>query len=224
MRSGLTARSAASPIPIRSTTPGRWFCTNRSARATSRLSSSRPRGSRRFSATERLLRLITAKAGATPRFVPPIARVKSPIPRGSTLITSAPSSPRIIVAIGPERFCVRSTMRIPLNGPFADLAGDPDIRCCLDIAARPITLDRRARRRLVKRERLAEGGNDLFGDRFHVLFDIVVAAGPTEHHGACTGVDVFAQALAAILRAAIEHVAAGDLGEVLRVILAEGAR
>jgi hypothetical protein len=42
------------------------------------------RGSRRLIAAERLSRLITANAGATPRRVPPIARVKSPIPGGLT--------------------------------------------------------------------------------------------------------------------------------------------
>src|SRR6185437_8761497 len=193
---------------MRSATPGRWFCTNRSAPATIRLSSSRPCGSRRLSATERLLRLITAKAGATPRLVPPIARVKSPTPGGSILITSAPWSPRIIVAIGPERFCVRSTMRMPLNGPFGDFIGDPDIRRCLGTVPRE----------------LAERGNNLFGDRLHVAFDIVVAAGPTEHHAARTRIDIFPQALAAILGAAIEDVAARDLGKILRVVLAERAR
>ena len=45
---------------------------------------------RKLIAAERLLRLITANAGATPRRVPLIARVKSPIPGGSTLIMSAP--------------------------------------------------------------------------------------------------------------------------------------
>src|SRR5690242_19342489 len=187
---------------MRSATPGRWFCTKRSARATIRLSSSRPRGSRRFSATERLLRLITAKAGATPRLLPPIARVKSPIPGGSILITSAPWSPRIIVAIGPERFCVTSTIRIPLSGP-SDEAG-------------MIMLPRDAI--------LAERRDDFFCDCLHVARDIVVAACPTEHHASRSCVDIFPQRLAAIVRAAVEHVAAGNFREILRVVPAERSR
>src|SRR5580704_13237803 len=71
---------------------------------------------------------------------------------------------------------------------------------------------------------LTERWNDLFGDRLHVAFDIVVAAGPTEHHAARASVDVFPKPLAAILGTAVEHVPAGYLGEVLRVVFAERAR
>ena len=51
-----------------------------------------------------------------PRRLAP-ARVESPPPGGSTLITSAPWSPRIIVPSGPATFEVRSTMRKPSSGP-----------------------------------------------------------------------------------------------------------
>ena len=102
---------------MRSTVPGRKFCTNRSACATIRFNSSMPRASFRLIATDRLLRLAIAKVGDIPRRRPARARVRSPIPGGSTLITSAPWSPRIIVAIGPEIICVTSIMRKPLSGP-----------------------------------------------------------------------------------------------------------
>jgi hypothetical protein len=55
--------------------------------------------------------------------VPPIARVKSRIPGGSTYFDYVGALiARIIVAIGPERFCVTSMTRMPLNGPVGDAA------------------------------------------------------------------------------------------------------
>lgn len=75
---------------------------------------------RKLIAAERLLRLSTANAAATPRRVPLVARVKSPIPGSSTLTMSAPRSPRIIFAIGPERFCVTPMTRMPLNRPVGE--------------------------------------------------------------------------------------------------------
>src|SRR5215210_2487210 len=89
---------------------------NTSAVAASRFSASSAAGSLRLRTIERLLRLLLRKfAENPPRRLPP-ARVWSPS-GGSTLITSAPWSPRIIVASGPDTFEVRSTMRYPCNGP-----------------------------------------------------------------------------------------------------------
>src|SRR4051794_29000957 len=58
---GATARTAVSPIPIRSATPGRKFCTNTSAPATSRIRAVRPAGVLRSSKMERLFRLLFRK-------------------------------------------------------------------------------------------------------------------------------------------------------------------
>ena len=79
-----------SAMPRRSTAPGRKFCTNTSARSTMRSSTSRPRGCFRSSATERLPRLPFAKKAESPSRRNGAIRNRSPIPGGSTLITSAP--------------------------------------------------------------------------------------------------------------------------------------
>ena len=47
----------------------------------------------------------------------PTLRINSPSV-GSTLITSAPWSPRSIVAVGPDTIAVKSTTFIPFNGPL----------------------------------------------------------------------------------------------------------
>src|SRR5262245_23277120 len=108
-------------MPIRSAVPGRKFCTKTSAPAVRRRSSSRPRGWRRSSTSERLLRFTVAKVGAIPRGPAPIRRTRSPEPGASTLITSAPWSPSIMVASGPEIMLVQSITRTPASGP--DTAG-----------------------------------------------------------------------------------------------------
>ena len=46
----------------------------------------------------------------------PSGRIGSPS-GGSTLITSAPMSPRICVATGPNTALVKSTTRMPASGP-----------------------------------------------------------------------------------------------------------
>ena len=52
------------------------------------------------------------------------ARTWSPTPGGSTLITSAPWSPRMSAAHGPESIADRSTTRMPVRGPLiAHLVG-----------------------------------------------------------------------------------------------------
>src|SRR5215470_2038638 len=47
----------------------------------------------------------------------PHLRVSSPWPGRSILMTSAPRSPSICVAVGPARMRVRSKTRMPDNGP-----------------------------------------------------------------------------------------------------------
>src|SRR5947207_2362640 len=49
----------------------------------------------------------------------PQLRVSSPRSGGSTLITSAPMSPSIMVHSGPARIRVRSTTRTPASAPLA---------------------------------------------------------------------------------------------------------
>src|SRR2546421_12287046 len=50
----------------------------------------------------------------------PQLRVSSPLPGGSTLITSAPMSPSIMVHSGPARIRVRSSTRMPASAPLAE--------------------------------------------------------------------------------------------------------
>ena len=109
--SGASARTAASPNPMRSMTPARKFCTNTSAPVTSRFSTSAPPGVFRSSTIERLLRLLLRNEAENPprRFA--AARVWSPPCGFSTLITSAPWSASSIVADGPDTIEVRSTTR-----------------------------------------------------------------------------------------------------------------
>ena len=114
---GDTARTASSPTPRRSATPGRKFWTKTSAPATSRINTSNAAGLFRSRAIDRLLRLLLRNDAVNPARRLPPARVASPPSGASTLITSAPWSARIIVASGPETFDVRSTTRYPCSGP-----------------------------------------------------------------------------------------------------------
>src|SRR5262245_32476282 len=103
-------------MPIRSTTPGRKFWTNTSARATSWRRISRPASLARFSAIERLPRFATWNRPDMPPREEPTARSTSPAPGGSTLTTSAPWSASSVVASGPEMTAEQSTMRTPARG------------------------------------------------------------------------------------------------------------
>src|SRR5215469_2013608 len=114
---GATARTASSPTPSRSATPGRKFWTKTSAPAASRISACKPFAVLRSRTIERLLRLLFRNDAVNPARRWPPARVASPPSGASTLITSAPWSPRIIVASGPATFEVRSTTRYPWSGP-----------------------------------------------------------------------------------------------------------
>src|SRR5690348_8110925 len=83
---------------------------NTSALRTSRISTSRPPGVRRSSARPRLLRFIDGTQAP-----PKCGRKCSPC-NGSTLITSAPMSPRIWPAVGPAMTCVRSRTSVSVSG------------------------------------------------------------------------------------------------------------
>ena len=76
-----------------------------------------PLGSFRFSVRDLLLLFAHKKDVVIPFFDAPTFLVNSPV-NGSTLITSAPWSPNIIVHTGPEIIAVKSITVIPDNGPL----------------------------------------------------------------------------------------------------------
>src|SRR5919201_937856 len=114
---GLRARTSSGPSPSRSARPGRRLCRNTSDRAATRRSASRPSGARRLSASDRLPALAARKRTPTPSANGgPHARVSSPPSGRSTLITSAPSAPRISAQYGPASEEVTSRTRTPASG------------------------------------------------------------------------------------------------------------
>ena len=102
---------------MRSITPGLKFSIRTSAVATKRCSTDLPTSFERSRTMERLLRFNAANWGSSPfretRMGP---RCMSP-PGASTLTTSAPWSPRIDAAIGPEYTVVISMTRTPDSDP-----------------------------------------------------------------------------------------------------------
>src|SRR5688572_9847119 len=60
-----------------------------------------------------------------------IVRAGSPVGTDSTLTTSAPKSPMIVVAYGPARCRVKSSTRIPASGPV----GPPAAGAALSVTA-----------------------------------------------------------------------------------------
>src|SRR5258708_32784510 len=92
--------------------PGRKFSLMISADAISFSMRARSFGSARSAVTLFLLRLNSEKKPAPE---PISLRVLSP-PGGSTLITSAPRSPRLMPQVGPMTVWVNSTTRIPVGG------------------------------------------------------------------------------------------------------------
>jgi hypothetical protein len=106
-------------MPNRSAAPKRIEWTNTSAVSMSFRSAARAFGCFKSRTTERLLRLRLRKyepmAGLR---ASPMWRVVSPS-GASTLITSAPMSPRICVQDGPRTLLVRSTTLSPASGPCA---------------------------------------------------------------------------------------------------------
>ena len=109
--------------------PARSDWTKTSARSTSRSSASIPRGSLTSSASDRFDAFAAKNITEPPsQNRGPQARASSPRCGCSTLTTSAPSAPRISVAVGPASDEVRSTTRIPASGlkPIrATLAAEP---------------------------------------------------------------------------------------------------
>src|SRR5712671_2340930 len=80
----------------------------------SRLKTPRPSPFFRLSTTLRLPRLTALKLGLSVPTAPGICRVESPA-GGSTLITSAPRSARIMAQNGPAITCVTSSTRRPVS-------------------------------------------------------------------------------------------------------------
>src|SRR5512138_203475 len=136
---GFTARSASSPSPSRSMTPGRNDSTTASARAARRRNAAAPAGWRRSSATERFPRFSAWYASDCSPRSGGSQRSQSP-PRGSsTFTTSAPRSARIHVANGPGRSRVRSRTRTPASGgatseDLLQLEGEAHVALDLELA------------------------------------------------------------------------------------------
>ena len=95
--SGLMARTASSPMPMRSAAPGRKFCTKASALAMSVRKIDMAGGCFRSKTMERLPRLFVRKAALTPPRAGPATRIRSPL-GASTFTTSAPWSAKSCVA------------------------------------------------------------------------------------------------------------------------------
>src|SRR2546423_4472810 len=93
----------------------------------------RPRsaGSSRFALTLFLLRLNMRKKPAPE---PSSLRVLSP-PGGSTLITSAPRSPKIMPQVGPITMWENSTTRMPESGSCGDFFEVRTLRVARDLGA-----------------------------------------------------------------------------------------
>src|SRR5688572_8279400 len=119
--------------------PGRKFSARTSAFASSgsrtRIASAAFRSSVRLS----LLRLMLRKyALSAPTKGGPHARVSSPRPGCSTLMTRAPMSPSSIVQYGPERTRVKSSTTMPASGGCVAEAAVTSVssRCALRLAHR----------------------------------------------------------------------------------------
>src|SRR3954447_160392 len=125
--SGRTAATSSYVAPRRVSGPGRRLVTNTSQVAARRSRMSRPRASLRSIAMLRLLRSrlseIPERYGCGPG---PIARLVSPV-ADSMVMTSAPRSPRICVAIGPMTTDVRSSTRTPARAPGVASSGTPGL-------------------------------------------------------------------------------------------------
>src|SRR5215216_369859 len=104
-------------MPSRRIGPGLRFVTNTSLLSSRSRKAAFPTGLLRSSTIDRLLRwrfnAVPDSCGWRP---PPMVRLLSPS-RVSTLMTSAPRSPRICVAYGPMTTVVRSSTRTPSRGP-----------------------------------------------------------------------------------------------------------
>src|SRR6516162_3210782 len=118
MMRGLISRTTSSPKPSRSMTPGAKFSANTSAFSISPRRMARPLSVFRLAVTLFLLALSSMKYWeSTPFLSVDAPRPCSPLVGSSTLITSAPSHPKVRVQDVPASNWVRSTTRTPLSAP-----------------------------------------------------------------------------------------------------------
>src|SRR5215210_3579869 len=116
-RPGFVSASSLYPRPHLSIVPGLKFSTSTSASAISRRARSCPSSSRRLSVTDFLLRAMIGHQRVRPCFRwRPHTRIGSPLPGGSTFMTSAPKSPRSCPQKGPASRLPISTTRRPSSG------------------------------------------------------------------------------------------------------------
>src|ERR1700730_16364181 len=106
-------------MPHRTRALGRFPTTTTSLTSSSRWNSSWPSVRRRSSVTQRLLRLTLFHTRPMPSRRSPQVLIGSPAPGCSTLMTSAPNSPRAVATIGPAASVAASTTRTPRRGPRA---------------------------------------------------------------------------------------------------------
>ncbi len=113
---------SSSMMPNRSTTRGVKFSISTSQRSSNRRASACPSGRVMSSVMSRLPVFAPWNSGASSQGSAPLVAYAVPrrVPSGrctdSTLITSAPSHPRICAAYGPAQYVVRSNTRMPSSG------------------------------------------------------------------------------------------------------------
>src|SRR5689334_24484511 len=118
---GLSALMAAYDRPHLSSVPGLKLSITTSATPASAITASRPAADLRSTAQLRLLRLTERKYELSPLTNGgPYRRLSSPIRGSSILTTSAPRSPRCIVANGPETTRHRSRILMPERASVLD--------------------------------------------------------------------------------------------------------
>src|SRR6516162_1211398 len=118
MMRGLISRTTSSPKPSLSMTPGAKFSAKTSAFSISPRRMARPLSVFRLAVTLFLLALSSMKYWeSTPFLSVDAPRPCSPLVGSSTLMTSAPSHPKVRVQDVPASNWVRSTTRTPLSAP-----------------------------------------------------------------------------------------------------------
>src|SRR5215212_4848026 len=116
-RPELISRKFSYPKPHLSSVPGLKFSTTTSASEMSRRARFWPSSSRRLRVTDFLLRAMMGHQRVCPSLQwRPQTRMGSPLPGGSSLMTSAPRSPRSWPQKGPARRLPISTTRTPSRG------------------------------------------------------------------------------------------------------------
>src|SRR5215210_9063476 len=116
-RPGLMPLRASYPRPHFSSVPGLKFSTTTSASEMRRRARSCPSPSRRLMVTDFLLRAIMGHQRVCPSLRwRPHTRMGSPLPGGSSFMTSAPKSARSWPQKGPARRLPISTTRTPSRG------------------------------------------------------------------------------------------------------------